>query len=69
MKPLGIVDGQTAAYFNTGTWRTVHQLGNVGGAEDAFLAYDAMAYLVFFGPEDPMKRHFEWWHGAATRRA
>ncbi len=65
MKPLGVVPAGTGVYFNTGTWRTVHQLGSMG--DEGFLAYDAMAYLVFFDRADPMGRHFEWWHGVATR--
>jgi len=66
MNPLGLLDGKPACYFNTGTWRTVHQLGSAHSSE-AFLAYDAMAYLVFFGDSDPMGRRFEWWQGAAGR--
>lgn len=68
MRPLGPVDGQAAAYFNTGTWRTVHQLGKVGDSEEAFLAYDAMSYLVFFDASDHLGRHFEWWQGVAATR-
>ncbi|BDG10388.1 hypothetical protein [Anaeromyxobacter paludicola] len=64
MKPLGVVQGESACYFNTGTWRTLHQLGNVARGRPSFLAYDAAAYLVFFGPGDPLGRRFEWWQGA-----
>jgi hypothetical protein len=64
MRPLGLVNGQAACYFNTGTWRTLHQLGNVARGRPAFTAYDAAAYLVFFGPGDPLDRHFEFWQGA-----
>lgn len=65
MTPLGNVNGQSACYFNTGTWRTLHQLGNVARGKPSFLAFDAMAYLVFFGNDDPLSREFEWWQGAA----
>ncbi len=68
MRPLGPIDGKPAAYFNTGTWRTVHQLGKVADSEEVFLAYDAMSYLVFFDRTDPMRRHFEWWQGVAATR-
>lgn len=68
MTPLGYVQGQRGCYFNVGTWRTVHQLGNVSPTEPAFLAYDAMGYLAFFPPGDPLQREFEWWHGAAAAR-
>jgi UDP-2,3-diacylglucosamine pyrophosphatase LpxH len=64
MKPLGLVGGRPACYFNTGTWRTLHQLGNVARGRPAFVAYDAAAYLVFFGRGDPLGRTFEWWQGA-----
>jgi len=66
MRPLGLVDGRPSCYFNTGTWRTVHQMGRVAGAEEAFLAYDAMSYLVFFDAADPLGRTFEWWQGVAA---
>ena len=64
MTPLGRVNGQAACYFNTGTWRQLRQLGNVARGKPAFLAYDAAAYLVFFGDRDPLGRTFEWWQGA-----
>jgi len=64
MVPLGHVDGRAAAYFNTGTWRTVHQIGNALGGRPSFLAYDAMTYLVFFPTGDPLRRDYEWWTGA-----
>ena len=66
MTPLGLVEGKSACYFNVGTWRTVHQLGNVARGRPSFLAYDAMAYLVFFPKGDELGREFEWWQGAAT---
>ena len=69
MTPLGLVDGKPACYFNIGTWRPVHQLGNIARRTPGFLAYDAMSYLVFFGDGDPMGREFEWWQGAAASRA
>jgi UDP-2,3-diacylglucosamine pyrophosphatase LpxH len=64
MRPLGLVNGESACYFNTGTWRTLHQLGNVARGRPAFMAYDAAAYLVFYGPGDPLGRRFEFWQGA-----
>ncbi len=66
MTPLGEVSGRSACYFNLGTWRPVHQLGNLAGGRPGFLAYDAMAYLAFFGEGDPLGREFEWWQGAAA---
>jgi UDP-2,3-diacylglucosamine pyrophosphatase LpxH len=64
MTPLGLVNGRPAVYFNTGTWRQLHHLGNVARGRPAFLAYDAAAYLVFFDADDPLGRTFEWWQGA-----
>ncbi len=64
MTPLGHIDGKPAAYFNTGTWRTVHQIGTHMSGRPTFLAYDAMTYLVFFPEADPLGRHYEWWTGA-----
>lgn len=64
MSPLGNIEGRPAVYFNTGTWRTVHQIGHDVGGRPTFLPYDAMSYLVFFPTGDPMGRDFEWWTGA-----
>ncbi|MBI3178072.1 MAG: hypothetical protein HYZ27_00325 [Deltaproteobacteria bacterium] len=64
MVPLGQVDGNTACYFNTGTWRTVHQMGRLMGGRPAFLPYEAMSYLVFFPSGDSHGRDYEWWTGA-----
>jgi len=68
MVPLGNVGGRPAVYFNTGTWRSVHQLGHGVGGRPTFLAYDAMSYLVFFPSGDRLGRDFEWWNGALVAR-
>ncbi len=68
MVPLGNVDGRPAAYFNTGTWRTLHQIGHDLGGRPSFLPYDAMSYLVFFPDGDPLGRDYEWWTGALVAR-
>lgn len=64
MQPLGNIDGRPAVYFNTGTWRAVHQIGHGIGGRPTFLPYDAMSYLVFFPSGDPLGRDYEWWTGA-----
>ena len=64
MQPLGTIEGKPAVYFNTGTWRAVHQIGHDLGGRPSFLAYDAMSYLVFFPTGDAMNRDYEWWTGA-----
>jgi hypothetical protein len=63
MTPLGHIDGRPSVYFNTGTWRTVHQIGTHMKGRPTFLAYDAMTYLVFFPDDDPLARNYEWWTG------
>jgi len=68
MQPLGTLDGKPAVYFNTGTWRAVHQIGHDLGGRPSFLAYDAMSYLVFFPTDDPLRRDYEWWTGAMVTR-
>lgn len=68
MQPLGHIDGRPACYFNTGTWRTVHQIGTELEGRPSFLPYDAMSYLVFFPTSDPMGRDYEWWTGAMVAR-
>ncbi len=64
MQPLGRIDGKPAVYFNTGTWRAVHQIGHDLGGRPSFLPYDAMSYLVFFPHDDKLGREYEWWTGA-----
>jgi len=68
MVPLGSIGGAPAVYFNTGTWRTLHQIGHDLGGRPSFLAFDAMSYLVFFPTGDPMGRDYEWWTGACVAR-
>jgi UDP-2,3-diacylglucosamine pyrophosphatase LpxH len=69
MRPIGKVGDRAAVYFNTGTWRSVHQIGHGVGGRPAFLPYDAMSYLVFFPNGDPLGRDYEWWTGALVARA
>ena len=63
MVPLGLLDGQPACYFNTGSWRTVHQMGRLLRGRPAFLKYESMSYVVFFPDPDAMGRDYEWWNG------
>lgn len=69
MQPLGRIDGKPAVYFNTGTWRAVHQIGHDLGGRPSFLPYDAMSYLVFFPDGDKLGRDYEWWTGASVARS
>jgi hypothetical protein len=69
MQPLGRIGGAPAVYFNTGTWRPVHQIGHDIGGRPSFLPYDAMSYLVFFPDDDKLAREYEWWTGAMVARS
>jgi UDP-2,3-diacylglucosamine pyrophosphatase LpxH len=68
MQPLGRIGDAAAVYFNTGTWRSVHQIGHDLGGRPSFLPYDAMSYLVFFPGDDKLGRDYEWWTGAMVTR-
>ncbi len=68
MQPLGRINDGPAVYFNTGTWRAVHQIGHDLGGRPSFLPYDAMTYLVFFPTDDKLRRDYEWWTGAMVTR-
>jgi UDP-2,3-diacylglucosamine pyrophosphatase LpxH len=68
LKPLGNHNGKAAVYFNTGTWRSVHQIGHGLSGRPTFLPYDAMSYLVFFPDGDGMGRDYEWWNGCMIPR-
>jgi UDP-2,3-diacylglucosamine pyrophosphatase LpxH len=68
MQPLGRIGDAPAVYFNTGTWRAVHQIGHDIGGRPSFLPYDAMTYLVFFPDDDKLGREYEWWTGAMVTR-
>jgi hypothetical protein len=69
MQPLGRIEDRAAVYFNTGTWRAVHQIGHDLGGRPSFLPYDAMTYLVFFPTDDKLQRDYEWWTGAMVARS
>lgn len=68
MQPLGRLGDKPAVYFNTGTWRAVHQIGHDLGGRPSFLPYDAMSYLCFFPTDDKLGRDYEWWTGAMVTR-
>jgi UDP-2,3-diacylglucosamine pyrophosphatase LpxH len=68
MQPLGRIGDAASVYFNTGTWRAVHQIGHDLGGRPSFVQYDAMTYLVFFPTDDKLARDYEWWTGAMVTR-
>jgi len=68
MVPLGTIHGNPSVYFNSGTWRTVHQIGTHLSGRPTFLPYHAMSYIAFFPDSDELGRDFEWWTGAMVAR-
>src|SRR5688572_6542170 len=58
MQPLGRIGDAASVYFNTGTWRAVHQIGHDLGGRPSFVQYDAMTYLVFFPTDDKLARDY-----------
>lgn len=68
MTPLGHLDGRPCCYFNSGTWRTVHQIGTYAPGRPTFMPMHAMTYIAFFPEDDHMGRDVEWWTGAMLAR-
>ena len=69
--PLGPVsaEGPDRFYLNTGTWRTVWQMAETGGAEPHFASWKEMAYVVLYAPAESRGRHeFEVWTGGLRDR-
>lgn len=50
-------------YFNSGTWRRVHQATRFAPQEREFIAHDVMTYLAFFQGDERGGRPFETWSG------
>ncbi len=50
-------------YFNTGTWRRVHQPTRLAPGEHEFIAQDVMSYAVFFQGDERKGRPYETWSG------
>jgi len=53
-------------YFNSGTWRQVHDLANVEPRAEEFIGYYVMTYLAFFKADERRGRGFETWSGALS---
>ena len=68
MVPLGQTASGPGVYFNTGTWRRVHQIGTKTRGPPAFLPFHGMAYVAFYPEGDALRRDFEWWTGAMVTR-
>lgn len=50
-------------YFNSGTWRRVHEQTRLSPAEHEFIASDTMTYLAFFRGDERKGRPYETWTG------
>ena len=57
----GYVLNQT--YFNSGTWRRVHEQTRMAPGEREFIAADTLTYLAFFAGTERRGRPFETWSG------
>jgi UDP-2,3-diacylglucosamine pyrophosphatase LpxH len=51
-------------YFNSGTWRRVHEQTHFAPAEHEFVACDTMTYLAFFTGDERKGRPYETWSGS-----
>ncbi|QDS97098.1 metallophosphoesterase family protein [Adhaeretor mobilis] len=57
----GFVLHQT--YFNSGTWRRVHEQTRFSSREHEFIAADTLSYLAFFKDDERRGKPFETWTG------
>ncbi len=59
-------DGYTLhqTYFNSGTWRRVHQQTQFAPREHEFIPADTMTYLAFFKEDERSGRPYETWTGS-----
>ena len=51
------------AYFNSGTWRRVHEQTQFAPREHEFIAADTLTYLAFFKDDERKGRPYETWTG------
>ncbi len=51
-------------YFNSGTWRRVHELARLIPNKETFVSHNVMTYLAFFKRNERKGRPFEYWSGA-----
>ena len=69
--PLDTVKTETGLleqiYFNSGTWRAVHELALLHPTEQEFVGYHVMTYLAFFKDDERKGRGFESWSGALSK--
>lgn len=51
------------AYFNSGTWRRVHEQTRFAPREHEFIAADTLTYLAFFKDDERRGKPYETWTG------
>jgi UDP-2,3-diacylglucosamine pyrophosphatase LpxH len=54
-------------YFNSGTWRAVHELAQLHPTQQEFVGYHVMTYVAFFKDDERKGRRFECWSGALDK--
>ena len=55
---------ESQLYFNTGTWHSYYALAIKNPAEQKFVPYQALTYLIFYKDDERNGHHFETWSGA-----
>jgi len=55
---------ESQLYFNSGTWHSYYALAIKNPAEQKFVPYQALTYLIFYKDGERNGRHFETWSGA-----
>ena len=51
-------------YFNSGTWRPIHELAQFQRSRQQFVGYQVMTYIAFFQDDEFAGRGFDCWSGA-----
>ncbi|MGB7873710.1 MAG: hypothetical protein WBL25_04950 [Anaerolineales bacterium] len=55
---------ESQLYFNSGTWHSYYALAIKNPAEQKFVPYQALTYLIFYKGDERGGHHFETWSGA-----
>ncbi|MDB4285664.1 hypothetical protein N9933_00010 [bacterium] len=64
MAPIDSSDTRHQIYFNSGTWRQVHEITRARRRDQKFYGFQVMTYIGFFKEGERKGRHFEFWSGA-----
>jgi UDP-2,3-diacylglucosamine pyrophosphatase LpxH len=69
LQPLELVSGRSTntlrrTYFNTGTWRRVHERAAYDPDRCDFLSWHEMTFVAFYLEDERKDKSFELWHGA-----